>query len=50
LGHDIFSAVGEVVEITDPYPTNQMSACLFLYNHVLVVNTHARVDREFDSE
>jgi hypothetical protein len=29
-GADIFRAVGEVKEITDPYPTNQKSACLFL--------------------
>jgi hypothetical protein len=49
LGHDIFRAVGEVAEITDPYPTNQKSACLFLSKRVLVVNTHTRVDREFDS-
>jgi hypothetical protein len=43
LGHDIFRAVGEVAEITDPDPTNQKSACLFLSKHVLVVNTLARV-------
>jgi hypothetical protein len=30
LGHDIFRALGVVAEITDPYPTNQKSACLFL--------------------
>jgi hypothetical protein len=34
-GHDIFRAVGEVTEITDPHPTNQKSACLFLSKHVL---------------
>jgi hypothetical protein len=35
LGHDIFRAVGEVAEITDQYPTNQKSACLFLSKHCL---------------
>jgi hypothetical protein len=52
LEHDIFRAVWEVTEITDPYLelTNQKSAGLFLSKHVLVVNTHTRVNREFDSD
>jgi hypothetical protein len=41
LGHDVFRAVWEVTEITDPYSTNQKSECLFLSKHVLVVTrTH----------
>jgi hypothetical protein len=47
FGHDIFRAVGEVAEITDPYPTKQKYAC---NKHVLVINTYTRVDREFDND
>jgi hypothetical protein len=49
LGHDIFKAVGEVTEITDPYSTNQKYPCLFLSKHVLLVNTHTRVEGDFDA-
>jgi hypothetical protein len=35
MGHDIFRLVWEVTEMTNPYPTNQKSACLFLSKHVL---------------
>jgi hypothetical protein len=31
LGHDIFRAVGEATEITDPYPTNRPIRSLHVY-------------------